>query len=103
MVAWSYYTVDRRLAKGRTGRLLRLRLFLLEMEDKSAVMNCPKCKITMLPGVAIEETLTGIPDFPGDDLCVTVSPGGPGRLIKCLKCPECGYSVTNLGINRFFR
>lgn len=46
----------------------------------------------MLPGIAIQQTLTcGSRDL-GE--CVTLSPGGPGRLTECLKCPRCGYSVT---------
>ena len=47
----------------------------------------------MKPGKAIEQTYTGIPDFIGGDV-VTMSPGGPGRLIDCMKCVECGWSVT---------
>ncbi|MGZ8158355.1 MAG: hypothetical protein ACXWT4_06055 [Methylobacter sp.] len=61
-------------------------------------MNCKRCQGEMKPGKAIKNTLTGIPDFIGDDHVCTVSPGGPGKLIDCLKCPECGYSVT-LGNN----
>lgn len=48
----------------------------------------------MKPGKAIEQTYTGIPDFIGGDV-VTMSPGGPGRLIDCLKCVKCGWSVYN--------
>ena len=48
----------------------------------------------MKPGSAIQETLTGIPDFPGDKHVVTVSPGGPGKMIDCMKCELCGWSVT---------
>jgi len=55
---------------------------------------CPKCKIALVPGHAIENTLTGFPDFPGDPYPVTVSPGGPGKLIACMKCAVCGYSRT---------
>lgn len=49
----------------------------------------------MQPGVAIQNTLTGMPDFPGDRHAVTVSPGGPGKLIDCMKCIACGWSVMN--------
>lgn len=59
-------------------------------------MQCPKCKTEMQPGKAIQNTFTGIPDFIGDPYPVTVSPGGHGRLIDCQKCPECGFSVTNI-------
>jgi ribosomal protein S26 len=58
------------------------------------MIECKKCGGTMQPGKAIEQTLTGIPDFVGDKYAVTVSPGGPGELIDCIKCVECGYSVT---------
>ena len=61
-------------------------------------MKCKRCNGEMKPGKAIEQTYTGIPDFIGGDV-VTMSPGGPGRLIDCMKCVECGWSVTwNNGI-----
>lgn len=55
---------------------------------------CRKCGGEMKPGKAIAQTLTGIPDFNGDEYAVTVSPGGSGRLIECMKCSECGWSIT---------
>lgn len=55
--------------------------------------SCYKCNVPLVAGKAMESTLTGIPDFPGDPYPVTVSPGGPGRLVDCLKCSECGHSV----------
>jgi len=48
----------------------------------------------MVPGKAIENTYVGLPDFIGDTHICTVSPGGPGKLVDCLKCPSCGWSVT---------
>ena len=54
---------------------------------------CKKCNIPMKEGIAIENTMTGTPDFPGGEV-VTLSPGGPGKVIAVLKCPECGHSVT---------
>ena len=48
----------------------------------------------MQPGIALQSTLAGIPDFAGDNHATTASPGGPGRLIDCFKCADCGYSVT---------
>lgn len=58
-------------------------------------MPCKKCGGEMKPGKAIAQTLTGgLPDFPGDTYCVTLSPGGSGKLIDCLKCASCGWSVT---------
>lgn len=57
-------------------------------------IKCNKCDSELKPGIAIEQTYMGYPDFPGDNCIVTVSPGGPGKLIKCLKCPGCGWSIT---------
>lgn len=42
---------------------------------------------------AIQETYVGTPDFVGGEVC-TISPGGPGKLVDCLKCEKCGWSVT---------
>lgn len=56
--------------------------------------KCKKCNGDMPPSKAIAQTLTGMPDFPGDRSAVTVSPGGPGVLIDCLKCGTCGWSMT---------
>ena len=50
----------------------------------------------MLPGFALEQTWTGTPDFPGHEV-VTMSPGGPGRMVPCLKCNQCGHSETGHG------
>lgn len=57
-------------------------------------MECKKCGAEMKTGKAIVQTLTGLPDFIGCSDVVTVSPGGGGKLIDCLKCCECGWSVT---------
>ena len=56
-------------------------------------MICRSCKLTMYPGKALAQTLTGSGDFHDDDDVVTLSPGGPGKLIDCWKCPQCGRSV----------
>jgi hypothetical protein len=55
---------------------------------------CRKCGAPMQPGVAFAQTYSGSGDFGRDDV-VTMSPGGPGRLIECLKCSGCGWSVTS--------
>jgi hypothetical protein len=47
----------------------------------------------MKPGIAIEQTLSGIPDFIGTKEVITVSPSGNGKVIPCWKCPKCGYST----------
>lgn len=59
--------------------------------------RCPKCRVPLREGQAIQQTwITGAPDFIGDvrPNIQTMSAGGPGKLISCLKCPECGWSVT---------
>ncbi len=56
---------------------------------------CKRCGGIMRPGIAMGQTWSaGIPDFPGQDACVTMSPGGPGRVIDCMKCEACGWSQT---------
>jgi ssDNA-binding Zn-finger/Zn-ribbon topoisomerase 1 len=61
------------------------------MKKTTIVKICPKCKIPLKVGIAIENTLRGIPDFIGKEVC-TISPGGSGKLISCHKCPNCGKS-----------
>jgi hypothetical protein len=56
-------------------------------------VNCRYCGVAMAPGIAMGQTVTGSPDF-ADGPVVTMSPGGPGAVIPCLKCPVCGYSVS---------
>lgn len=57
-------------------------------------MNTCDCGGKMEPSKAIQNTLTGIPDFIGSKEVVTVSYGGKGKLIDCLKCKACGKCVT---------
>ncbi len=67
-------------------------------ESGMSESKCKRCGAEMKPGKAIEQTWTpGIPDFPGDpreSIGQTMNAGGPGRLIECLKCQACGWSVT---------
>jgi hypothetical protein len=57
--------------------------------------TCRKCGGAMNPGIATGQTYTaGAPDFPGDRHAVTMSAGGPGVVIDCMKCHACGWSVT---------
>lgn len=58
-------------------------------------MNCRRCEVTMQPGVALQQTFTGIGDFHDNDAVCTFSLGGPGQLVSVMKCPECGHSVDN--------
>lgn len=53
--------------------------------------KCPRCQVEMQLGKAIEQTWAGTPEWEGDEIC-TLSPAGPGKLVDCLKCPQCGYS-----------
>jgi hypothetical protein len=55
--------------------------------------GCKKCGGEMVIGQALENNLSGIPDFIGDKYPVTVSPDGTAKLISCLKCKNCGWSV----------
>ena len=56
-------------------------------------MKCPDCNVELEPGIALDDILTGMPDFIGQCQVCTVSASGKAKLIKCLKCPLCGYSV----------
>lgn len=60
------------------------------------VSRCRKCGGQMKPGKAIQQTYTGMPDFPNGAV-VTLSAGGPGRLVDCDKCEKCGHSVATEG------
>jgi len=55
---------------------------------------CKKCGGEMKAGKAIEQTFLGAPDFLGEVGIVTMSPGGAGKLIDCVKCAQCGWSVS---------
>lgn len=55
---------------------------------------CGKCNGGVLAeGSAMVTTLVGVSDFPRGKV-VTMSPGGQGRLVACLKCSSCGHSLT---------
>lgn len=57
---------------------------------------CRKCGGAMKPGQALENTLVGFPDFLGDtglEAGCTVSRSGPPKMVDCLKCADCGWSV----------
>lgn len=61
---------------------------------KTAALRCAKCGGPMRQGIAIQSTLRGVRDFPSSSTVVTLSEGGPGTVIACLKCRGCGYSVS---------
>jgi len=55
-------------------------------------MICPKCNTEMTQGKALQQTWrAGLPDLGGSEV-QTMHVGGPGKLIDCMKCPECGFS-----------
>ena len=59
--------------------------------------SCKKCGGEMRKGVAMAQTCTGrTPNAPKDHV-FTMSLGGPGQLVGCLKCKQCGWSVTGGG------
>ena len=64
----------------------------LDCRVRNAV--CPRCGGPMKPSKAIAQTWMGEPEWSGATIC-TMSPGGPGRLIDCLKCEKCGHSVSS--------
>lgn len=61
---------------------------------KRAARKCRRCATPMRPGIVMTQTMTGIGDFHDLDEVVTISPGGPGELVACCKCPACGWSVV---------
>lgn len=61
--------------------------------DCAGPVGCKRCGGELKPGIAIKQTFSGSPDFAGGSI-VTMSPGGPGRLIGCMKCSACGWSVS---------
>lgn len=64
------------------------------MQNAETQEKCPRCAVALVPGMALENTLCGFPDFAGDGPTagMTLSYSGPARQIACLKCPACGHS-----------
>lgn len=56
---------------------------------------CKRCGNSMRPGQALEQTWKpGVDARLGQTAGATMIAGGPGRLVACMKCAACGYSVT---------
>jgi len=56
---------------------------------------CRRCSTPLVMGKALQNTLVGFPDFPGDtgrEAGCTLSYSGEAKMIDVLKCPACGYS-----------
>jgi hypothetical protein len=66
----------------------------LTLDEMFNVMHpklaCPKCGGAMRDGI-MEQTWIGEEDLGG---IPTMSPGGPGLVVECLKCIKCGHSVV---------
>jgi ssDNA-binding Zn-finger/Zn-ribbon topoisomerase 1 len=91
--------IDRRWPRGWgdgvSPRFLIEEILGLKVEiERLKPLTCKECKCEMVAGKALVDKLSGIPDFIGDDYVCTVSASGKADLVDCLKCPECGYSVT---------
>lgn len=59
--------------------------------------SCRHCNTPLVAGKALQNTLVGFPDFPGDtgrEVGCTLSYSGEARMANVMKCPECGYSRT---------
>lgn len=63
-------------------------------DERLARFKCRKCGGQMKASKAIEQTHTSGFGFRIGNRIATVSPGGPGKLVDCLKCEKCGHSVT---------
>ena len=58
-------------------------------------MICKKCEGEMIESTALVQGYSGIADFPGDAVAVTMSQdNSETKLVVCRKCRECGWSVT---------
>ena len=71
----------------------------VDINDNMAQGKCPRCAVKLVDGQCMISTLNvGIPDFIGQDpndlRGQTLSAGGPGKLVDCWKCPECGFSIA---------
>ena len=51
---------------------------------------CPKCGGEIGDGKALQNTYVASGDLGG--VC-TMNHGGPGKMIECRKCRDCGWSV----------
>lgn len=55
--------------------------------------NAPCPHLNTAPGYALVSTTRGgAPDFPGDTDSSTHYAGGPGKLVRVIKCRDCGAS-----------
>ncbi len=86
-------TSDRELLK--LDNMGKRSLAQLKVELDFCSGGCHKCGGIMSPSTYIVPHMGGVPDFPGDNHPVTMSvTPGPANSAPCLKCVECGWSVT---------
>jgi hypothetical protein len=68
---------------------------MIDMDTQDTTrLPCKRCGGQMVRGHALQNTLSGSPDFPGGDQLVTLSRTGPAQVVPCLKCVRCGYSIS---------
>lgn len=70
----------------------------VHLEAERSQKICKRCAGALVAGRAIAQTyVSGVEDFASDEYAITFSAGGPGELVACLKCAECGWSMTQGG------
>lgn len=69
------------------GALFKAENILREAISEAQDVHCKKCGGVMRPGLAMGQTWH-------DSGEGTLNPTGPGRVIACLKCETCGWSIT---------
>ena len=80
---------------GDDARFVALQLARNGLTLVPAPPTCRKCGGSLKPSKAIARTFVyGAPDDLGATNGQTMSVGGPGALIDCYKCEDCGWSVT---------
>lgn len=64
------------------------------LTPESLAGGCRKCGGAMKRGLATGQTAVARRESRGNDDCRTFYAGGTGKLIACMKCGACGWSVT---------
>ena len=62
---------------------------------KKTIPKCRRCHVNMKPGTALENGVSGTPDFSGDkDACTLYLDPAKVSVVNCWKCPKCGHSIS---------
>ena len=65
---------------------------------KRKIPKCNRCQVLMEEGIALQNGVSGFPDFIGDTGkergCTMSVDSLKVSLIPCWKCPKCGHSLT---------